>query len=681
MKIRQGIANQQPNDLYWQRQVAISYTLLCDLYRNSGDLTNALVYAKDAIRVSKRVAEGDPLNMKWQWDYALARLTTGYLLMATDDEEAGADLYNSGTQAAEMYVNKQKNNVFHVHDLILFKTLVGDLLSKKNRWEEALQEYRSELLLRERFPTNTPEYQLELSDNHRRIGMLSYSANNASTSLREFTAALECLRKYRITTANGEKYLELEADFLDTIGQCSLACNDPNNALVLLHDSMRLREYVGKLSKNVVSIEKKASSYYTIGCAYRTVGDLTNAVASFQHAISYTASEPRTNHTMVLFSAQCNLAIEEIFRTRKDWGKALETGYATVKLLEKLPATNQTEANALQLWSQAQLVIGNNLVMSGEIGRALSPLQMALGGYCRLALMSPPSATGITLKNMVSAIPRPIGDSTTTMVNQMQLAITAYQQLQYGIDRILNTSLRNPEWMKALNNSLSSFRENLSLFDQLLVKNSGNQQMLMNCAASGYYRYAATMEAFGRIDESLEGYRLSVKIIDKMVQSSLSPTDTAGFIGAYNAVGRILLTKNDIDGALIAITKAQTAFEKQAIKNHKNTYWQRSIMYSCLDAARANIAQSDLVKADIFLRKAISIGEGLLKTDTRNVDWLKLQWIACWYMTDLKKRLNRNEETRQWYNRSIRIFSQLKQAGGVTVEDERFQKQLERLGQ
>ena len=76
LRLSRGLAEADPSNATWQRDLSVSHNKIGDVLRAQGDLAAALAAYRDALRLSRGLAEADPSNATWQRDlsWSLTRM-------------------------------------------------------------------------------------------------------------------------------------------------------------------------------------------------------------------------------------------------------------------------------------------------------------------------------------------------------------------------------------------------------------------------------------------------------------------------------------------------------------------------------------------------------------------------------------------------------------------------------
>ena len=70
LAIRERLAQSDPGNTNWQRDLSVAYTKIGDVQAAQGDLAAALKSFRDSFAIAERLAQADPDNAVWQRDLA-----------------------------------------------------------------------------------------------------------------------------------------------------------------------------------------------------------------------------------------------------------------------------------------------------------------------------------------------------------------------------------------------------------------------------------------------------------------------------------------------------------------------------------------------------------------------------------------------------------------------------------
>jgi hypothetical protein len=80
LKISRRLAEQDPSNAGWQRDLAVAHSRVGDVLQAQGRLEEAQASYAEYLKISRRLAEQDPSNVGWQRGLAVAHSRVGDVL-------------------------------------------------------------------------------------------------------------------------------------------------------------------------------------------------------------------------------------------------------------------------------------------------------------------------------------------------------------------------------------------------------------------------------------------------------------------------------------------------------------------------------------------------------------------------------------------------------------------------
>jgi len=87
-EVLQRLAEQDPTNASWQRDLSVSHNKVGDVLRSQGDAAGALSAYRDSLAIAERLAEQDPTNASWQRDVSVSCYKIADLLERMGDAQA-----------------------------------------------------------------------------------------------------------------------------------------------------------------------------------------------------------------------------------------------------------------------------------------------------------------------------------------------------------------------------------------------------------------------------------------------------------------------------------------------------------------------------------------------------------------------------------------------------------------
>jgi len=128
LAISQKLANQNPSNAGWQRDLSVSYNKMGDVLNAQGDLAGALKSYGASLEISQKLASQDPSNADWQRDLSVSYNKVGGVLNAQGDLAGALKSYRDSLAIREKLANQDPSNVEWQDDLEISCWLVATAL-------------------------------------------------------------------------------------------------------------------------------------------------------------------------------------------------------------------------------------------------------------------------------------------------------------------------------------------------------------------------------------------------------------------------------------------------------------------------------------------------------------------------------------------------------------------------
>ena len=125
LAIFEQLAQSDPGNAGWQRDLAVSYEKIGDIELAQGDFAAALNSYQQDLAISDRLAKSDPGNAGWQHDLALPYQKIGDVQMAQGDLAAALRSYRESLERMQRLVSLDRSNKQWREDLDLVVARIG----------------------------------------------------------------------------------------------------------------------------------------------------------------------------------------------------------------------------------------------------------------------------------------------------------------------------------------------------------------------------------------------------------------------------------------------------------------------------------------------------------------------------------------------------------------------------
>ncbi|HRD65405.1 MAG TPA: tetratricopeptide repeat protein, partial [Candidatus Competibacter sp.] len=181
LAIADRLAQADPGNAGWQRDLSVSYDRIGDVLVAQGSLPEALKAYRDSLAIADRLAQADPGNAGWQHDLSVSYEKIGDVLVAQGNLPAALKTYRDGLAIRERLAQADPGNAGWQRDLSVSYNKIGDVLVAQGNLPAALKTYRDGLAIAERLAQADPGnagWQRDLSVSYEKIGDVLVAQGN-----------------------------------------------------------------------------------------------------------------------------------------------------------------------------------------------------------------------------------------------------------------------------------------------------------------------------------------------------------------------------------------------------------------------------------------------------------------------------------------------------------------------
>jgi tetratricopeptide (TPR) repeat protein len=189
LAIRGRLAQADPRNAGWQRDLSVSYNKVGDVLVDQGNLPEALKSFRDGLAIAERLAQADPGNAGWQFDLGISNERIGDVQVAQCDLAAAAKSYEAKRDIISRLAQADPGNAGWQRDLSVSYNKIGDVLVAQDNLPEALKSFRADLAIAERLAQADPGnagWQRDLSVSYNNIGDVLVAQGNLPEALKAF---------------------------------------------------------------------------------------------------------------------------------------------------------------------------------------------------------------------------------------------------------------------------------------------------------------------------------------------------------------------------------------------------------------------------------------------------------------------------------------------------------------
>ncbi len=168
-KIIERLAESDPANAAWQRDLSVSLDNLGELAVAQGNLPEAQRLFGESLRIAQRLAESDPANAAWQRDLSVSLIKLGDLAVAQGNLPEAQRLFDENLRIAQRLAESDPANAAWQRDLSVSLEKLGDLAVAQGNLPEAQRLFSESLRIRQRLAESDPAnaaWQRDLSVSH-----------------------------------------------------------------------------------------------------------------------------------------------------------------------------------------------------------------------------------------------------------------------------------------------------------------------------------------------------------------------------------------------------------------------------------------------------------------------------------------------------------------------------------
>jgi tetratricopeptide (TPR) repeat protein len=150
LAISRRLAEQDPSNLGWQRDLAVALSRVGDVLQAQGKLEATLEAYGEDLAIVRRLSEQDPSNSGWQRGFALAQSRIGGVLEAQGKLEAARTAFGQTIAINRRLTEQDPSNSDWQQDLAVAHRKFGDVLQAQGELEAAQAAFREGLAITRR---------------------------------------------------------------------------------------------------------------------------------------------------------------------------------------------------------------------------------------------------------------------------------------------------------------------------------------------------------------------------------------------------------------------------------------------------------------------------------------------------------------------------------------------------
>jgi eukaryotic-like serine/threonine-protein kinase len=290
LSLGRGLADHNPDDPQWQRDVSVTLNRLGSIALSSGELGDALKADEEAVGIMRRLTERDPANADWQRDLALILSGIGDVKSQTGDARSALAAYDEGLAIFQRLAQGEPTNLALQREIAVrlnetgnMKQSIGDAVGATADYEKGLAITRA---LVKQNAANT-QWQRDVFFSLTKIGDLKAQAGDPTAAAASYEEAGAIARRLAVLDPGNPSLLLDFAQVLCKIGDVKLDIADQDARVHLYEGALTImRDLVQHDPSNSSWQQALSVSLNKVGDVKLIKGDADGAVAAYAEGLT-----------------------------------------------------------------------------------------------------------------------------------------------------------------------------------------------------------------------------------------------------------------------------------------------------------------------------------------------------------------------------------------------------------
>jgi tetratricopeptide (TPR) repeat protein len=282
LAIRERLAQSDPGNAGWQRDLTVAYDRVGNLQVAQGDLAGALKSYRDSLTIRDRLAQSDPGNVGWQRDLWVSYIKVGGMKVAQGDRAGALKSYSDSLAIADRLAKSDSGNAGWQRDLSVAYNFVGDVELAQGDLNAALSSYQAYRAIMEPLAKSDPGndgWQRDLSVAYEKVGAVQQAQGNLAGALKSYRDSFAIRdRLAKSDPGNAGWQHDLSVSY-NRVGEVQEAQGDLAGALKSYRDSLAIRDRLAQSDSGNAGWQHDLSvSYSKLSSVFRKVGEKEEAL-------------------------------------------------------------------------------------------------------------------------------------------------------------------------------------------------------------------------------------------------------------------------------------------------------------------------------------------------------------------------------------------------------------------
>jgi tetratricopeptide (TPR) repeat protein len=547
-----------------------TYVKLGDLKKVLGDLESALDLYEHALNVAAVIADEDNNDVDWQRNYALLYTKIGDVEKQKENLKSAFDSYGNALRLRQKLQKAFPDNTILLRDLSLSYTYVAEILKAQGNLQASQKFYEIAQDMFQHILKDHPNekmYHIDLSITFRKIGELKLNEGNLPEATKLFESSLNLVKQFA------------ENDPGDMNNQYALSCayssfadikslqGDDKISLNLYNSAVEIMERIIKVDpNNLVWKSDVCSMYNRIGGIYLRHGQPDMALESYLSGMSIIKKLLEIDQSNTRWRHQLSISydrIGDVYREKKNYDAALNSYKSCLQIRKELE-----KVDSLNFIWQHDLAVAYNKI--GVIQQAIGKLNLAEDAYDfsikLLSRLADSDASNSIWKDELAVSYNLRGDLEKTRDN-LGPAINFYESSLKLREKLVSFDSTNADWQYSLGLTYSNiglihmrsmdytsavnyFRLAIATLN-LIVQKYPDNSVWNDSLNLSYFFLGDVQKEIGDATSARQSYQSSAEILEKSGMASFNflPNRTR-LAKLYYKLGLIDFENNQMGEAL-----------------------------------------------------------------------------------------------------------------------------------
>jgi len=341
LAIAQRLADREPGNTQWQRDLSINFDKLGDVQSAQGDVPGAQARYEAGLAIRQQLAELDPSNAKAQRDLNVSFNKLGDMRKAQGDLPGTQVRYEAGLVIAQRLTELDPGNTQWQRDLSISFDNLGDVQSAQGDLSGAQTRHEAALAIRQRLiehDSSNTEWQRDLSISFNKLGDVQSVLGNLSGAQVRYEAGLVIAQRLaELDSGNTQWQRDLSISF-DKLGDVQSTQGDLPGAQTRYEKGLVIAQRLAKLDPGNTEWQRDLSiSFDNLGNVQLAQGDLPGAQTRYQAALVIAQRLAELDPGNAQWQRDLSISLEKLRYVRSAQGDlpGAQTHYETARVIRQ----------------------------------------------------------------------------------------------------------------------------------------------------------------------------------------------------------------------------------------------------------------------------------------------------------------------------------------------------------